>query len=99
GQTEGLVGCAGVRECASTSIYHGVELTWLGYTAQVVDSSIGEGESGARSQVSYGAGDEHLSRLCQPADACSHVHRDSSNAQTVNLGLTRVNAAPELEPK
>ena len=59
---------------------HGVELTWLGYTAQLVNSTIVERESCARGQVSHGAGDEDLSRLRQPADACSHVDRDSSNA-------------------
>ena len=74
-------------------LQHSVELTCLGHTAQLVNSPIVEQESCAGGEVSHGAGDEHLVRLRQPADARSQMDRDSPNARAVDLSLTRLNAA------
>ena len=68
-------------------------MAWLGYAAQLVYSAIVEREPSTCDEISNRAGREQLPWLCESADACSRVDRDSPDARTIDLGLADMNAA------
>src|SRR5262249_39540859 len=70
-----------------------------GHAFERVLAAVGEVDPGADDEVLDGAGDEHLTRLRERADARADVDREPADVIADRLALAGVQAGAQLEPQ